>query len=77
METKIKKRRDRVWVTDEVYRELISEFKVTGQTVTNSLKLFTESDLGKKIRLAAIAKMEAINTGNKKTVSEFDEITID
>ena len=60
----------RIWVTDEITRELISEFKVTGAYVLQSLKFHSHTNTGKAIRMAALKKMTETEKENKKLMAK-------
>lgn len=64
--------RGRIWVTDEIHKELQTEFNTTSQTVYNSLKFFFSSETAVKIRTRAIEMMEETNASNKRLKTEFD-----
>jgi SOS response regulatory protein OraA/RecX len=72
-QTKTKRKRNRIWVTDEIHRELVEEFKVAGNTIGNALKFFSDSDNAAAIRKRAIEKMDEVNKNNKKLKQQLDE----
>ncbi len=70
--TKTKKRKTRIWVTDEVTRQLVQEFNVAGNTILVALKFYTESDLSKNIRKRAMQLMEETTQNNQALINEYD-----
>lgn len=71
--SKTKRTQKRIWVTDEITRQLVKDFEVTGNTVRIALKFYSDSDLSKKIRAAAIKKMEDVMVQNEQLMHEFDQ----
>lgn len=70
---KTKKRKTRIWVTDEVTRQLVQEFETTGNTILVALKFYTESELSKKIRKRAMELMEETTKKNQALIEEYDQ----
>lgn len=66
-----KKRQKRLWVTDEVTRELSKEFNTSGTTILNALKFASYSDQAKKIREKAMEKMKSVEKSNAELMNEF------
>lgn len=71
--SRTKRTQKRIWVTDEITRQLVKDFEVTGNTVRIALKFYSDSDLSKKIRAAAIKKMEEVMVQNEQLMHEFDQ----
>lgn len=71
--TKLKKRKARIWVTDEVTRQLVVEFNTSGNTILVALKLYTDSELSKKIRKRAMELMEETTKNNQALITEYDQ----
>lgn len=68
---KKKKRQKRLWVTDEVTRELKQEFNASNQVVLNALKFSSYSEQAQLIRVKAIELMKAVDESNKELFEDF------
>lgn len=66
-----KPRKKRIWVTDEVTRQLKKDFGITGTSVLTALKFFSYSPQALLIREAAIKKMEEVTINNLELMEEF------
>jgi hypothetical protein len=64
-------RQKRLWVTDEITRELIKEFKTTGTSILNALKFASYSKKASRIRVRAMEKMKDVVESNTVLMSEF------
>jgi hypothetical protein len=72
-ETITKKTKARISVTDAITRTLISEFKVSGNTVRVSLKFYSDSETSKKIRSRANELMQETVKLNALSIQEYDQ----
>lgn len=69
--SKKKTKQKRIWVTDEVTRELKTEFNQTGTSILQALKFASYSKTAKLIREAAMKKMKDVLSQNEVLMSEF------
>jgi hypothetical protein len=69
--TKPKRSDLKIQVTDEITRALMTDFKLTGGHIRNCLKFYTNSPIAKKVRKAAIKKMEAVMLENEALMNGY------